>query len=210
MKRRELGFSQHDFDLSRRGSLHSHGSMHGYTTHANTHRRKIMTIPKENSTHLHRTGTAENEPLPYGTHNIDPSKALAPQGQGLFAEFVLNSKGLLTAKTLQALGEIDVKKEKSNDPAVRLAFTSKLDSETRSILDRQVHKPSVVTLMTHIITRPLPFPPLPLLPSHPPPFPLPTFLPSPSLSSLPSIPSSCPLLLLPSFLPSLYPSTKCS
>jgi CDGSH-type Zn-finger protein len=160
MKRRELGFSQHDFDLSRRGSLHSHGSMHGYTTHANTHRRKIMTIPKENSTHLHRAGTAENEPLPLGTHNIDPSKALAPQGQGLFAEFVLNSKGLLTAKTLQALGEIDVKKEKSNDPAVRLAFTSKLDSETRSILDRQVHKPSVVTLMTHIITRPLPFPSL--------------------------------------------------
>ena len=27
-----LGYSQHDFDLSRRGSLHSHGSMHGYTT----------------------------------------------------------------------------------------------------------------------------------------------------------------------------------
>jgi hypothetical protein len=147
MKRRELGFSQHDFDLSRRGSLHSHGSMHGYTTHAHAHRRKIMTIPKENSSHLHTglgtgaetgAGIAQNEPLPYGTHNIDPSKALAPQGQGLFAEFVLNSKGLLTAKTLQALGEIDEKKEKSNDPAVRLAFTSKLDSETRSILDRQV------------------------------------------------------------------------
>lgn len=122
--------------------------MHGYTTHprnahTNTHTqrgnpRKIMTVLRDCSSHTAGSAIPQGEPLPYGTHNIDPMKAAAPEGQGLFAEFVLNSKGLLTAKTLLAAGDMDVKKGKSNDPAVRLAFSSKLDSETRAIQDRQV------------------------------------------------------------------------
>ena len=118
--------------------------MHGYTTHPrNSHTqgsnpRKIMTVMRDSSSHTAGSAVPQGEPLPYGTHNIDPLKAAAPDGQGLFAEFVLNSKGLLTAKTLLAAGDMDVKKGKSNDPAVRLAFSSKLDSETRAIQDRQV------------------------------------------------------------------------
>ena len=56
----------------------------------------------------------------------------------------MNSKGLLTRKLLQAADDVDVKKEKSNDPAVRLAFASKLDSETRAIQERQVSNFSAV------------------------------------------------------------------
>ena len=76
------------------------------------------------------------EPLPYGTHHINPLKGQS-QG-GLFAEFILNSKGLLKKTILQAVDDISCKKENSNDPAVRLAFASRLDTETRSIQDKQV------------------------------------------------------------------------
>ena len=76
------------------------------------------------------------EPLPYGTHHINPLKCQT-QG-GLLAEFILNSKGLLKKTILQAVEDISCKKQNSNDPAVRLAFASRLDTETRSIQDRQV------------------------------------------------------------------------
>lgn len=82
------------------------------------------------------------EPLPYGTHHIDPKKCESKGG--LLAEFILNSKGLLTKKAFQASNEIDCKKENSNDPAVRLAFATRLDTETRSIQDRQVCKHSLL------------------------------------------------------------------
>ena len=51
---------------------------------------------------------------------------------------MLNSKGLLTRKLLDAAEDIHSKKNNSNDPAVRMAFASRLDSETRGIQDRQV------------------------------------------------------------------------
>lgn len=116
--------------------------MHGYVAPApcSNNPRKITTM-KNRDRHSSTTPLVippKNEPLPYGTHNIDPLKAASPEGQGLFAEFVLNSKGLLTRKLLQTADDVDVKKEKSNDPAVRLAFASKLDSETRAIQERQV------------------------------------------------------------------------
>jgi hypothetical protein len=136
-------------------SIHGCGSMHGYR-HPRGRGRAI-------------TIYHDGEPLPYGTHNIDPSElaihnlnqnqqpqisyGAADSGRGvessteksmkggrgdsMFAEFVMNSRSLLTAKHLS--GEAIAKEvEKSNDPAVRLAFSSKLDSATRLIQDRQV------------------------------------------------------------------------
>ena len=116
--------------------------MHGYVAQAprSNNPRKITTVKNRDRLTLSvpMVVPTKSEPLPYGTHNIDPLKAASPEGQGLFAEFVMNSKGLLTRKLLQATDDVDVKKEKSNDPAVRLAFASKLDSETRAIQERQV------------------------------------------------------------------------
>lgn len=57
----------------------------------------------------------------------------------MFADFILSRKGLLAPKNHQVEGEGgDKVMESSNDPAVRLAFASKLDTETRGIQDRQV------------------------------------------------------------------------
>lgn len=117
--------------------------MHGYVAQAprSNNPRKITTVKNRDRLTLSVPVVVppKSEPLPYGTHNIDPLKAASPEGQGLFAEFVMNSKGLLTRKLLQTTDDVDVKKEKSNDPAVRLAFASKLDSETRAIQERQVN-----------------------------------------------------------------------
>ena len=122
--------------------------MHGYVAQAprSNNPRKITTVKNRDRLTLSvpMVVPPKSEPLPYGTHNIDPLKAASPEGQGLFAEFVMNSKGLLTRKLLQTTDDVDVKKEKSNDPAVRLAFASKLDSETRAIQERQVKNLSLI------------------------------------------------------------------
>ena len=124
-------------DLGSLTSHHGTASVHGYR------------LPRKPS---FKTGAHDGEPLPFGTHHIDPSQlftspahakantgSMAAETQSvvadsMFAEFVLNSKGLLNAKTLATVGK---EVEKSNDPAVRLAFATRLDSETRAIQDRQ-------------------------------------------------------------------------
>ena len=102
--------------------------MHGFSKHK---------LPEGRKDGFTDGGVVQPEPLPYGTQHIDPIKCVGG-AQWLFAEFVLNSKGLLTRKLLEAAEDIHSKKNNSNDPAVRMAFASRLDSETRGIQDRQV------------------------------------------------------------------------
>lgn len=141
-----LGFSQHDFDIGMTNSLHSYGSMHGVykLNDANEVRRGSVFLTdgldkKPEATEKSRgiiQKELQGEPLPYGLHHIDPNKAAA--ADGMFAEFIVNSKGLLTKKAFAARETTDSKKENSNDPAVRLAFSSRLDRETCAIQDSQV------------------------------------------------------------------------
>jgi hypothetical protein len=142
-----LGFSQHDFDIGMINSLHSHGSMHGVYKLKNAKEVKRGSVfltdgldKKPEATEKSRgiiiQKELHGEPLPYGLHHIDPSKAAA--ADGMFAEFIVNSKGLLTKKAFAARETTDSKKENSNDPAVRLAFSSRLDRETCAIQDSQV------------------------------------------------------------------------
>jgi hypothetical protein len=84
------------------------------------------------------TVTLPDEPLPYGVHYIDPAiltKSNCVEST-VFADFISNNWEMLKKNVHKESGNTIVK---SDDPNVRLAFSSKLDSQTRHIQDLQVH-----------------------------------------------------------------------
>jgi hypothetical protein len=104
----------------------------------------------------------QEELLPYGTHHIDPIILMNSDeiSNSVFSEFVMDSVEILRQRARKAASEAGAKnklitatkrksfitgnaksigfQEKSFDPAVRLAFSSKLDSSTRQVQDLQV------------------------------------------------------------------------
>jgi hypothetical protein len=149
-----LGYSQHDLNLEITKSMHNFGSMHGYSAHTYPRGfvlgedpivrspRGIVNASRDGG--LIPTVIPQGEPLPFGTHHITRSiqvkdaAGYLTEEAGMLAEFVMNSLPLLKANALKQAADIEGKKETSNDPAVLLAFASKLDSATCAIQDRQV------------------------------------------------------------------------
>ena len=85
-----------------------------------------------------------SEVLPYGVHHIDPgllTSASANNNNGnadsSFLNFVLNNTHILR-KMKGSNKNITVNRNKSSDPAMVLAFTAKLDDQTKRVIDRQV------------------------------------------------------------------------
>jgi hypothetical protein len=110
-------------------SVHSHSSPRHANLNSSVHRRSrksLVEIP--------------DEPLPYGVHHIDPNilNNSDTASFSVLADFVAANKELLKPKILKD-GLSSGLLEKSCDPAVRLAFSSKLDSQTRQIQDLQVN-----------------------------------------------------------------------
>jgi hypothetical protein len=102
-------------------------------------------------------GKHHEELLPYGTHHIDPIILMNSDeiSNSVFSEFVMDAVEILRQRARKAASEAGDKptkrktsvtgnmksigfQEKSFDPAVRLAFSSKLDSSTRQVQDLQV------------------------------------------------------------------------
>jgi hypothetical protein len=103
---------------------------------------KVRTITASAQEKLQRKSTkadSADELLPYGVHNIDPIVLMNSDNiaDSIFAEFVSASVEILKQKALKG-DKAGGLKEKSSDPAVRLAFSSKLDATTRQVQDLQV------------------------------------------------------------------------
>jgi hypothetical protein len=82
-----------------------------------------------------------SEVLPYGVHHIDPALLASAKSSAdsSFVNFVLNNTNILRKmKGLKQGKDLGVTRNKSSDPAVVLAFTAKLDEQTKQIIDRQV------------------------------------------------------------------------
>ena len=114
-------------DNSRRNTLHSFGSMHGYVSshskssqHQHSHH---LEQPQEQQQPLKRdvlSNTDESEPIPYGAHHIEYLLPNLGEDNGgathhehsidMFAEFFLNCKDLLSAKSKNLLKECIEKK----------------------------------------------------------------------------------------------------
>ncbi len=86
----------------------------------------------------HSRHRPKTEPLPYGVHHIDPSILIKSDKieSSVFSDFVMLAKDLLRNKAAES--KLDRLKGQSFDPAQRLAFFSKLDSQTKQIQDLQV------------------------------------------------------------------------
>ncbi|RYH31977.1 hypothetical protein EON65_01555 [archaeon] len=112
---------------------HLHSSIHSGSVHS-------LSVHSRHKRHKRRASTdgGHDEPLPYGVHHIDPSILAAAQSieSSVFADFVLANKELLKPNVLKE--GISTSKLKSSDPAVRSAFSSKLDTQTKQIQDLQV------------------------------------------------------------------------
>lgn len=109
--------------MAHRPSLHNlSASVHSASLSASVHSRKRR---------------ATDEPLPYGVHHIDPSILVLSESieSSVFADFVMANRELLKPHILK---DVEALKGKSFDPAVRSAFSAKLDSQTRQIQDLQV------------------------------------------------------------------------
>jgi hypothetical protein len=109
----------------------SSGAMMNNAAKENRSRRKSSTMEMQ---------PPSEEPLPYGVHHIDPNvlvSAKQSSNASVLADFIIANKELLNEKIINS-GKIRKLKDKSSDPAVRLAFSSKLDSTTREIQDLQV------------------------------------------------------------------------
>ena len=87
----------------------------------------------------------ENAMIPYGTHHIDPSIRENNTVSPLFSEFVVAA--MMQTSLLKMVGSTSLDASTtvpmtppviSTDPAVRLAFASRLDSTTQSIQDSQM------------------------------------------------------------------------
>jgi hypothetical protein len=77
------------------------------------------------------------EVLPYGVHHIDPA-ILANKKSSVdssFLEFVLNNTQILRKMKNKKSSAVQ---NRSSDPAMILAFTAKLDEQTKTVIDRQV------------------------------------------------------------------------
>jgi hypothetical protein len=77
--------------------------------------------------------------LPYGCHHIDPAILVNSNRieSTLFADFVSTFKEFFQTKSIKSNGSIS-STAKSYDPAIKLAFSSKLDIQTKQIQDLQV------------------------------------------------------------------------
>lgn len=111
-------------------SMHNiSASAHSVSNHGPTRRRQS----------LFRSDIPD-EVLPYGVHHIDPT-VLAKAGTmdtSVLADFITANWEYLNPTILEEGLPPSAAKFKSNDPSVRLAFASKLDSMTRQIQDLQV------------------------------------------------------------------------
>jgi uncharacterized membrane protein len=116
-------------------------SVHSFSNHSKHMKTANRKGLHSSHHHLHSNHSIAiaDEPLPYGVHHIDPSILFQSNSieSSVFADFVMTNKEHLNAKTLEE-GLVAGGNMKSNDPAVRLAFSSKLDSQTRQIQDLQV------------------------------------------------------------------------
>jgi hypothetical protein len=81
-----------------------------------------------------------SEPLPYGIHHIDPQLLINATSSNLsvFADFIAANADLLLHPSKINNNKIQKLKQKSTDPNVKVAFSSKLDNTTRQIQDLQV------------------------------------------------------------------------
>lgn len=86
----------------------------------------------------HNRRRKNEEPLPYGVHHIDPSILVQSESieSTVFADFIMANRELLKPQILK--DGVETLKGKSFDPAVRSAFSARLDSQTRQIQDLQV------------------------------------------------------------------------
>lgn len=134
-------------------------SLHG-SVHQHHHRRRTSTLFSDASLSSSRSGPAAavtaamastsaqhvssgnelitDHLMPHGVHHIDPSILERSETieSSVFADFVAANHDMLNRKVLQR--GIVKQKQKSYDPAVRLAFSAKLDPQTRQIQDLQV------------------------------------------------------------------------
>jgi len=124
-----------------------HSSTHGglnHSTHSLTNSYHLKrSTHSSGRNHKATVGSEHNlpdEPLPYGVQHIDPQILQAARAleDTVFADFVLANKDLLKPHILNNKGMLEGLKEKSFDPAVRLAFSSKLDAQARQVQDLQV------------------------------------------------------------------------
>lgn len=78
------------------------------------------------------------ELLPMGVHHINPSILIQSESieSSVFADFVFFNKDILTRANIEK--GMAAAQSQGNDPGSRLAFSAKLDAQTRQIQDLQV------------------------------------------------------------------------
>jgi hypothetical protein len=126
----------YNLNASTHGSSSNHGISPGKDLHFSSHHGKANSPrAKRRISDL----SPPEEPLPLGVHHIDPQVLINSKhiSMSVFADFVAANKELLNKKVIKS-DKIQKLIEKSCDPAVRLAFSSKLDSATREVQDLQV------------------------------------------------------------------------
>ena len=98
-------------------------------------KRKTITSLKKNM-----NIALSSEVLPYGVHHIDPALLFGSNStqDSTFLNFVLNNTDILRKMKSNSNKPTSVVVNKSSDPAMVLAFTSKLDEQTKKVIDRQV------------------------------------------------------------------------
>ncbi len=115
-------------------SMHSR-SLHGASVHGRSNK---MSTHMMISVHAKKHNIYAAK-LPFGSHHIDPGVLINSDSidTSVFADFVMQYRELLKPKLMKA-GKADAIIKSSNDPAVRTAFSSKLDTQTKQIQDLQV------------------------------------------------------------------------
>lgn len=78
-----------------------------------------------------------SEILPYGVHHIDPAilSSKKTSADSSFIEFVINNTQILRKMKNKKNPTVQ---NRSSDPAMVLAFTAKLNDQTKEVIDRQV------------------------------------------------------------------------
>lgn len=129
------------FDSTQQAVVSSRSSKRSTIGNISNHSRHSRHSRHGTRSNKSRVSTLDG-PLPYGVHHIDPV-ILAPSAaieNSLFSDFIQSNIEMLKPSILDNANTTgSTRVTKSNDPAVRLAFSSKLDAMTRQIQDLQVN-----------------------------------------------------------------------